>query len=502
MADTDIYNPKPYDDDLILPMPNGGSMVFRPVFIGEGDDPFALREFKVGDRSTGEFDEYPTSVVIGGSFVENNPNGQPDWLYYIGKYEVTAAQYYSIMDPEKASDSQFPIRDISWFEAQEFINKYNLWLFEHARGTLPKNDESIGFLRLPTEIEWEFAARGGNAVKATVFDKKHPYPKKLSKYEWFAGTKSSRGKVKKIGLRQPNPLKIHDMLGNVSEMTPNFYQIEYYQGRIGGIVARGGNYRTEERSVNSSLRTEIPFYRNLKPIKQKTLGMRLVIASEIYVSLNTKAVLKEKWPEYQKTLRKAPVQPSQSLDPLVTQTDVQLGDALKSLERLRTELDQIPELPQVVLDQLGLLTASFKNVESMVRKAEHDSAYAWVKIATDRAFLANRALKKLPEYQKGLETAEKLGKTKFIDEFKARIKGANEDINEGLAKYGETFAQLEKSQESTVITAFERHSGDLKRRGAPTEQLAVTQLVKKHFQEYLQTRRLDAEKWRADLEKL
>jgi hypothetical protein len=138
----------------------------------------------------------------------------------------------------------------------------------------------------------------------------------------------------------------------------------------------------------------------------------------------------------------------------------------------------------------------------MVRKAEHDSAYAWVKIAADRAFLARIALKKLPDYHKGLKIAEKQGKTKFIDQFKAKIAGANEDINEGLAKYGETFAQLEKSQETTVITGFEKHSDDLKRRGAPTEQIAVVQQVQKHFQEYLQTRRLDAEKWKADLENL
>ncbi len=234
----DSYNPKPYHDDLILPMPNNAKMVFRSVFIGEGDKPFALKEFKVGDMAGGGFKEYPTNVAIGGAFIETNPQGQKDWLYYIGKYEVTEAQYYSVIDPGTNSNSQEPIRNISWFDAQEFIKKYNIWLFKNAKNKMPKNENAFGFLRLPTEVEWEFAARGGSEVDATHFDKKHPYPGPLTKYEWYEGPQSSHSKIKKIGILKPNDLKIHDMLGNVSEMTSSFYRIEYYQGRMGGFVSR------------------------------------------------------------------------------------------------------------------------------------------------------------------------------------------------------------------------------------------------------------------------
>jgi hypothetical protein len=63
----DIANPQPAAGDLVLPMPNGLSMVFRPVLLGEGGAPFALKKFTVGDPSGG-FRENLTNVVIGGAF--------------------------------------------------------------------------------------------------------------------------------------------------------------------------------------------------------------------------------------------------------------------------------------------------------------------------------------------------------------------------------------------------------------------------------------------------
>ena len=60
-------NPKPLPDDVVLPMPNGRTMVFRPVCIGEGQGAYAWKRFRVGDPSGG-FKESPTGVALGGAF--------------------------------------------------------------------------------------------------------------------------------------------------------------------------------------------------------------------------------------------------------------------------------------------------------------------------------------------------------------------------------------------------------------------------------------------------
>lgn len=497
----DIYNPQPAEGDVILPMPNGASMVFRRVFIGEGDKPFALREFKVGDRSAESFKEFPTNVVLGGSFVENNPHGEADWIYYLGKYEVTEAQYYALMKPGTASNSQVPVTNISWFEAQEFLNKYNLWLFENAKGQVPQHEDALGYVRLPTEIEWEFAARGGNAVTPVDFDKKYPYPGPLNKYEWFSGPSSSHDKLKDIGLRQPNPLGLHDMLGNVSEMTSSFYQIEYYQGRFGGFAARGGNYLTSERQIRSSLRNEIPFYQNLQPGKQPTLGLRLVISSPIYASRATSDKLTGAWDDYVATTRKAPVRPVIALTSLTSRTDVQLNEALESLAQLVKELNNLPDVPPTVLDQLGLLNASFKNIESTVKSAQHKSASAWFTIAVETAMLIHRDLQTLPHLQSALEKAKQLGKSQIIEQANVRIRETDANIDEAFNRYSLAFEQLAESEKATLDVEFDNYQKLLKRKGSGDAQIQMSRLVKKHVDQYLAARRSDVEQWKVDFQK-
>jgi len=500
----DIYNPKPDSDDLVLPMPDGALIAFRPVFIGENGAPFALREFKVGDRTAGGFKEYPTKVVIGGGFVQNDSRGQPDWMYYIGKYEVTEAQYDAVMSPGSKRKSKKPKTNMSWYDVQEFIKKYNIWVFENAKAKLPKNENAFGFIRLPTEIEWEFAARGGSAADQTVFDKKHPYEGALSKYEWFAGPSSSHGKVKKIGLLKPNLLKIYDMLGNVSEMTASSYRIEYYQGRTGGFVSRGGDCFTSKQKIRSSLRSEIPFFKERKgklaPTKQPVMGFRLVISSPIYTSRETSKKLAAAWEDYRIT-RPTPSTPSVAALPVSGRTNLQLADALKSLEKLWTEIHNNPNVSQTAKDQVGLLKASFGDVESVVKKAEHDSAWAWVKVASETAYIiVTREIKEMPGKRKALKIAKKLGKSGLTEKIAEQIEVKVRNIKKGLESYGFAFMQLEKFNKNIVDKGFAKYIKFLKRRNAPDQIRLTETIVKKHYQQYLQTGRLNIEQWKIDLE--
>ncbi len=282
------FNPKPLAGDFSLPMPDGLRMVFRPVYLNVGDGRLAEKEYWAGDKSGKHEKEAPTQVTVNGSFVD--PKSK-DWMFYIGKYEVTRAQFKAFPSEGSAvlepGDARFPQTDVSESEVLKFISEYNLWLRKSKDSGLPSYDGALGMLRLPEEIEWEFAAKGGSAVSSEVFERTTPYSEGLNQHEWFAGSKSSHHKVKQIGILSPNPLGIFDLLGNVSEFTKTPYQLQIGKGKTGGITVRGGNFRTEESEIRSSHREEVNKYgSDGKETHLDTLGFRLVIASQVNTSQN------------------------------------------------------------------------------------------------------------------------------------------------------------------------------------------------------------------------
>ena len=223
---------------LNLPLPDGGRVQFVPVFLKIGPKLRSSRNFVMGDRKQPpRWEERPTEVAIGGSFVIPDAAGRKDWGYYLGVTEVTEAQWNAVMGAPGGSD--LPKTDVSFFDVQDFIRRWNEWLHKNALADLPANEGSYGYVRLPTEVEWEFAARGGTVVPQELFDAVHPYSD-LSRHEWFFGVDDSPH-VHPVGTREKNPLGLSDMLGNVSELTMGEFHLEYYLGRVGGCVVRGGD---------------------------------------------------------------------------------------------------------------------------------------------------------------------------------------------------------------------------------------------------------------------
>src|SRR5262249_40884019 len=147
-----FYNPTPLPKDLILPMPCGGAMVFRPVLVpadkllgdrritlGGPDDRFAFAESFRQDFLAGRF---------------TAPGAQGGRLYYIGKYEVTVDQYATLAPDGCKPPSmlgRLPVTGISWNEAIDFSVHYTEWLYANAPSALPSEDGTRGYLRLPTE---------------------------------------------------------------------------------------------------------------------------------------------------------------------------------------------------------------------------------------------------------------------------------------------------------------------------------------------------------------
>jgi formylglycine-generating enzyme required for sulfatase activity len=113
-----------------------------------------------------------------------------------------------------------------------------------------------GHYRMPTEAEWEYAARAGTTTKYFFGDSAGENNKELKKYAWFIG--NSDEELHKVALKEPNPWGLYDMYGNAQEFVQDYYHKDYYKQRIKDDpvnrdqvyddvssyrVLRGGNYR-------------------------------------------------------------------------------------------------------------------------------------------------------------------------------------------------------------------------------------------------------------------
>jgi len=184
------------------------------VFVEEGT-------FLMGSNR-GSRDERPVHLVKINSF-------------YIGKFEVTQKQWRFLMgkDPENlkfTGCNQCPVEGVSWYDIQEFLKRLNTISGQNYR--------------LPTEAEWEFAARGGNQSKGFSYSGSN----NIVKVAWYRA--NSNSKSHPVGQKQPNELGIFDLTGNVWEWCSDYYDERYYRnststnpsGPISGDlrVLRGG----------------------------------------------------------------------------------------------------------------------------------------------------------------------------------------------------------------------------------------------------------------------
>ena len=276
-----LYNPQATAGDVVLPMPCGGSMTLRPVYVPSAnalDD----RRIQIGnpDAKFG-YAENTRSDYIAGGFTD--PKQKSQRYFLIGKYEVTTLQFDALMGkcPAVNPDGRMPKTAITWNEAVDFTARYSEWLAKNAAGKLPSEDGAIGFVRLPTEEEWEFAARGGIAVQEAVFEQPaFPMPEGPQRYVWFAGTESSNNELNAIGLLKPNPLGLYDILGNAGEFVLDPFRLNKHSrmhGQAGGYTIKGGDFRTAQADIRSSARTEYYPIDQKGERRDKATGFRIVI---------------------------------------------------------------------------------------------------------------------------------------------------------------------------------------------------------------------------------
>ena len=180
--------------------------------------------------------------------------------FYIGKYEVTQAQWKAVMGV--GEDDNYPKCCVSWDEVQEFILKLNAQTGKQYR--------------LPTEAEWEFAARGGS----NRMGYKYSGSNTAGSAGWYKANSDSL--THPVGLKLPNELGIHDMSGNVGEWCSDWYGLyndaaqTNPQGPSSGSerVARGGAESTDARYIRVSYRVKIN-----PELRGNDIGFRLACSS-------------------------------------------------------------------------------------------------------------------------------------------------------------------------------------------------------------------------------
>ncbi|MBB5691229.1 formylglycine-generating enzyme required for sulfatase activity [Roseomonas alkaliterrae] len=288
----DFINPRPAEGDLLLPMPCGGAMAFRPVETPAGPGALDDRPVTIGTTDpAGGAAEFARREAVAGPFARE---GRDVALFWIGKYEVTRDQYAAVMEercPAPSAEGRLPAASLSWFDAVAFGQRYTTWLLRNARARVPQADGVPAFIRLPTEEEWEYAARGGAAVSELDFlGRTFPMPEGTARHAWFQGPRSAAGRAQPVGMLEPNPLGLHDVLGNVGEMVLEPFRavrVGRRHGQAGGVVVKGGDFRTPEAALRSSLRIEIPPYdpTDGQPTRLPTVGFRVVLAAHVTTSL-------------------------------------------------------------------------------------------------------------------------------------------------------------------------------------------------------------------------
>lgn len=210
-------------------------------------------------NSTRNILDIPMVVVAGGTFEMGGietygeqcyPDEFPKHTvsvddYYIGQFEVTQELYKFVMgyNPSHFVGDSLPVDNISWVDAKTFIHELNKMTGKQYR--------------LPTEAEWEFAARGGRWSQ----DLNYSGSDDLNAVGWCDGNSGRRTHA--VGTKAPNELDIYDMCGNVYEWCQDRYAIYKAdpqtnpQGPDFGKarVMRGGSWRSEARNCRNTYRS-------------------------------------------------------------------------------------------------------------------------------------------------------------------------------------------------------------------------------------------------------
>lgn len=186
--------------------------------------------------------------------------------FYMSKYQVTQAEYERVMGHNPSlldfgSGDDYPVNQVSWYDAVEYCNKLSeregLTPAYTIKGEDVTWNKSANGYRLPTEAEWEYAARGGHkACSYKVYAGRYI----AVEVGWF--NNNSGSKAHPVGQKQPNGLELYDMSGNVYEWCWDWFGWYTTENRLypankhlpKGRVLRGGSWSSPAKHCRSANR--------------------------------------------------------------------------------------------------------------------------------------------------------------------------------------------------------------------------------------------------------
>lgn len=203
-----------------------------------------------------------------------------DQPFLMSQTELTQGQWKAVMGkmPKVAFEGEKrPVESCSFDEVQSFVKKIN--------------EMNMGRFRLPTEAEWEYAARAGSWGVFAIGEKGRQFSlSDLGDYAWFQS--NADGGTHEVGLKKPNAWGLYDMLGNVWEWCSDYYDRRAYKHRSGKIhprnavpfperVMRGGSWFLPDAYQRPAIRSG-----SIEDQKSPYIGFRLVCELPKNVSIN------------------------------------------------------------------------------------------------------------------------------------------------------------------------------------------------------------------------
>jgi len=534
--DNKFDNPKPLADDVSLPLPCDGEMVFRYVYV-LANGPLDDREINLGyPFSEGEAG-YKQSFISG--YRRDYINGQftlndlaADWrktlspllpksgpgnplkpmLYFIGKYEVTARQYAQVMaqaqslasgeaapacEADTAMTGRLPKVSLSHFEAERFAAVYSAWLMKYHRELLPVSgrgtsaeDGGLGFVRLPTEVEWEYAARGGQAVSRQELEGRL-FPRHaegsdedapLADYAVFsqvAGGTGQGARLMPIGTKLPNPIGLFDVIGNAAEMVQESFQLVSAgrrQGTYGGFVVKGGNYLEGEMTLFTGMRREYPlFAADGTEQRNETTGFRVALGA----LAAPRSRYSELFNQWQKEGRLA-----------------SLTDAIDDAQDPTKRLDSIiaASVDPRLQSELGLVNEELKRNVSLIAKQREEAAGNLIQSSALVAETINNYNIRLTNLRTTRDKALAMKDQASADLIGSAIDNGRSALDGAVAIYIDNLATGTRYTDAVIQAQFQRVKEELGRKPVLGKSLvARATLFVTHVGTYRKQQRADPE---------